>query len=62
MEFTDEELTQVKAHASSLGKSVRAHAHDVIVSGAQRAAFLKGADETVAYCMDVFKDAPEGQR
>ncbi|MCX5201529.1 hypothetical protein OG897_08710 [Streptomyces sp. NBC_00237] len=62
VEFTEEELAEAKAHAASLGKSMRAHAHDIIVSDAQRAAFLKDVDKTVAYYMDVFKDAPEGQR
>ncbi|MDH2393156.1 hypothetical protein QCN29_31150 [Streptomyces sp. HNM0663] len=62
VEFTDEELAEAKAHAASLGKSMRAHAHDIIVADAQRAAFLKDADKTVAYYMDVFKDAPEGLR
>lgn len=62
VEFTDEELAVAKAHAASLGKSMRAHAHDIILADVQRAAFLKGVDETVAYYMDVFKDAPEGRR
>ncbi|MET7487303.1 hypothetical protein [Streptomyces sp. NPDC005538] len=62
VEFTEEELAEAKAHAASLGKSMRAHAHDIILADAQRAAFLKDVDETVAYYMDVFKDMPEGQR
>jgi hypothetical protein len=62
VEFTEEELAEAKAHAASLGKSMRAHAHDIIMADAQRAAFLKGVDETVAYYMEIFKDAPEGQR
>lgn len=62
VEFTEEELAFAKAHVASLGKSMRAHAHDIILADAQRTAFLQGADETVAYYMDAFKDAPEGER
>ncbi|MET7456306.1 hypothetical protein ABZT03_31400 [Streptomyces sp. NPDC005574] len=62
VEFTEEELAEAKAHAASLGKSMRAHAHDIILADAQRAAFLKNVDTAVAFALDVFKDMPEGQR
>ncbi|MCX4557646.1 MULTISPECIES: hypothetical protein [Streptomyces] len=62
VEFTEEELAFAKAHAASLGKSMRSHAHDIILADAQRTAFLQGVDETVAWAMDVFKDMPEGMR
>ena len=62
VEFTDEELAVAKAHAASLGKSMRAHAHDIILADVQRAAFLRDADTAVAFALDVFKDMPEGQR
>ncbi|MEV0218133.1 hypothetical protein [Streptomyces sp. NPDC050704] len=47
VEFTDDEFVLVSARAASLGKSVGAHGHDVIVGGAQRAGFPR--------------DRPEGQ-
>jgi hypothetical protein len=62
VEFTEEELAEAKKHAASLGKSMRAHAHDVIIADAQRAAFLKDADQAVAFALEIFKDMPEGQR
>ncbi|MFI6402962.1 hypothetical protein [Streptomyces sp. NPDC050548] len=62
VEFTEEELAVAKEHAASLGKSMRAHAHDIILADVQRAAFLKGVDKTVAWALDVFKDMPEGMR
>ncbi|MFE4666752.1 hypothetical protein ACFRI7_18160 [Streptomyces sp. NPDC056716] len=62
VEFTEEELAVAKAHAAALGKSMRSHAHDIILADAQRTAFLRDADQAVAFALDVFKDLPEGQR
>ncbi|MBO0511567.1 hypothetical protein [Streptomyces beijiangensis] len=63
IEFTVEELDRIKARAASANKSMRAHAHDVLVDEADRLAFVEGAAAIARRMLtDAMARFPEGQR
>ncbi|MEU6519940.1 hypothetical protein [Streptomyces sp. NPDC046978] len=63
VEFSPEEMDRLRQRAALAGKSLRAHAHDVIVEEADRIAFVEGAAAEAARVLPgVMEHFPEGLR
>ncbi|MFJ9761021.1 hypothetical protein [Streptomyces sp. NPDC101149] len=63
VEFSPEEMDRLRQRAALAGKSLRAHAHDVIVEEADRIAFVEGAAaEATRVLPGVMEHFPEGLR
>ncbi|MEV5474471.1 hypothetical protein AB0L66_19215 [Streptomyces sp. NPDC052207] len=63
VEFSPEEMDRLRRRAALAGKSLRAHAHDVIVEEADRIAFVEGAvTEATRVLPGVMEHFPEGLR
>ncbi|MEU1601629.1 hypothetical protein ABZ468_55685 [Streptomyces sp. NPDC005708] len=63
VEFSPEEMARLRERAAITGKSLKQHAHDVIVDEADRLAFVEGAvAEAVRVLPGVVARFPEGLR
>ncbi|MGW2554078.1 hypothetical protein [Streptomyces sp. NPDC001635] len=63
VEFSPEELDRLRRRAALAGKSLTAHAHDVLMEEAERIAFVEGAiAEAVRVLPGVTERFPEGLR
>lgn len=63
IEFTAEEMERLRERATITGKSLKQHAHDVIVEEADRLAFVQGAAAEVERILPgVTAHFPEGLR
>jgi len=63
VEFSDEEMERLRRRATLAGRSLKQHAHDVIVEEADRIAFVDGAvAEAERVLPGVQARFPAGQR
>ena len=63
VEFSEEEMTRLRARAALTGRSLKQHVHDVTVEEADRIAFVEGAvAEASRILPGVTARFPEGQR
>ncbi|MCX5355758.1 MULTISPECIES: hypothetical protein [Streptomyces] len=63
VEFTEAEMTRLRERATLAGRSLKQHAHDVIVEEADRIAFVEGAVAEAARVLPgVGARFPAGQR
>jgi hypothetical protein len=63
VEFTEEEMAQLRSHTQAAGSSLKAYVHDTALREAQRAAFVEGAVKIARELRPRFEEAfPEGLR
>ncbi|MGW4619947.1 hypothetical protein [Streptomyces sp. NPDC004592] len=63
LEFSPEEMDRLRRRAALAGKSLTAHAHDVLMEEADRIAFVEGAIAEAARVLPgVTERFPEGLR
>jgi hypothetical protein len=63
IEFSPDEMNRLRERATLTGKSLKQHAHDVIVEEADRLAFVEGAvAEATRVLPGVMERFPEGLR
>lgn len=63
VEFSEEEMTRLRARAALAGRSLKQHVHDVTVEEADRLAFVEGAvAEATRILPGVAAHFPEGLR